>query len=133
MFKLTSQETENEDREAARQKVRGTRRTLDFTLSKMGSQWRSLSIRGTHFQRPTLAAVESRLQEGQVGRWRCGQKAAVIRPVRADGGVALGGGSGQKWSEFEHILKEPLAGFPDGLEVGHESEKQSALPSSFFP
>lgn len=53
--------------------------------------------------------------------------------MRADGGLALTGGSGKKGSEFEHILKEPLTGFPDGLDVGHESKKQSTLPLSFFP
>lgn len=51
---------EDEDREVARQ-VRGMRRTLNFTLSKVGSQWRALSSRGTYFQRIALAAVENRL------------------------------------------------------------------------
>lgn len=43
--------------------------------------------------------------------------------MRADGGLALTGGSGEKGSEFEHILKEPLTGFPDGLGCGAREQE----------
>lgn len=109
----------------------GNQRTLAFTLSEMGRQWRTL-CRSDIFQLKFYedcsdCCVENRLQGGKGGSRESGQAAAAIIQKRDDGGLDQGGGMKLVRSDFDHNSEVGPTGFSEGLVRDVRGVKEDTL------